>query len=59
MASVSSVSTGDRFDFYNISVLTFQKNAVWKILEMASDQKEYLLLYIIVNENMHCCQLAI
>lgn len=39
------------FDFYVISVVTSQKNIVWKILEMTSNQKEHLLLHITVNEN--------
>lgn len=59
MAFVSFVSSGDSFDFYVISVVTLKKYIVWKILEMSLDQKEHLLLYITVNENMHCCQLVI
>lgn len=57
MALDSFVFSGDSFGFYVISIVTLQKSTVWKILEMSSDQKEHLLLYITVNENMHCCQL--
>lgn len=43
--------SNNSFDFYVISVVTSQKNIVWKILEMTSNQKEHLLLHITVNEN--------